>query len=82
MTKMASHQEAFDDSAVDGTARFPFVALIVGESIFFNNSAMFIDGILMSNIHGGEKGARESFNLLKRDRERMSVFGVFRNQRS
>ena len=43
--------------AVDGRARQPFVALVVGEAIFLDNLPKFIDHILLLDVHRGEENS-------------------------
>ena len=38
----------------------PFVTLVVREAILFDDSSMFIDGVLFLDVHWGKKSAGDS----------------------
>ncbi len=60
-------QEEFscDHTAVDGHPGWPFVTFVVCEVILLDDSSMFVDGVLLLDVHWGEKIARDFPRLVK-----------------
>ena len=58
-TKHAQEEFFCVDKAVNGCARQPFVALVVGELIFLNAQPEFIDCVLLLDVHWGKENSRD-----------------------
>jgi hypothetical protein len=67
------------DSAVDrGTGSFPKAeALIMGESVFWDDSACFIDGVLWRDVHWCHDDSWDPGDLLEREDNSIAVSDVF-----
>ncbi len=67
-TKVTRHQFGDVHTAVDGRSRLPFPALVMGESILWNDFAAFIDCLLELDVQWSKEYAGDLLDLVKRER--------------
>ncbi len=64
-TKKAGEELLCLDAAVDGSSRQPLEALVVVPAVLENDSAEFIDGVLLLYIHRSNEDAWNLLGLLQ-----------------
>ena len=67
-TKVTRHQFGGVHAAVDGRPRLPFPALVVGESILWDDFATFVDHLLELDVQWSKEYAGDLLDLVKRER--------------
>ncbi len=65
------------DLAVDGSDGRPFLALVVCQSIFWDDPTKFVDGILCHDVHWCHAEAWDQFDAGERYWQAVAILDVF-----
>jgi hypothetical protein len=79
-TKTTCLEEVFFDSAVYGGARAPLPALIVSESVLWDNFSCLVDRILCHYVQRSHHETWDRCNMRERNREAISVLHVLADE--
>ncbi len=79
-TKKAGEELLCLDAGVDRSARRPLEALVVGLAVLGNDSAKFIDGVLLLYVHRSNEDAWNLFGLREGEGEVIAEVDILRHE--